>query len=351
MRICLVCSSFLVGGSSRVVCDLAASFKDRGNDVIVVSLWNDYEEQYKKFLTHKKIEFLSCDKKNKFDFLCYKKLKRIFKKFKPDIIHTHLTSLFYVWLARPEVQIYHTIHCDPVVDIPGAYRKLMNKWIKNGRIKLIGCSESIAKQSAEIYKSKVVAITNGVKTDNNYSNEEKIYDFLFVGRFVSLKNIPQIIDAFEIIRSKKSDLKLCICGDGEEKEKIVEYIKTKELNSSIDMIVNCENMDEVYKKSKVLCLFSSTEGGPMVLLEAFSRGIPALCSDIPGCKNFAQNYYNSMLFELNNVNEAATLGYEMLNNQELYNHLSENAFKTAKEFSIEKTSNEYLSLFSEAIAK
>ena len=349
MKICIIVSSLLIGGSSQVVVDLATGLKNKNNDIVVVSIWNLIDDKYKNVLRRSNIEFLSSHKKNKFDFFCYKNLRDIFIKYNFDIIITNLTSVFYCWLCRPKSQIVHIIHSEPERDLPWLYRKLLIRDIKKGKIKLVGCSNSVARKAKKLYKVEVEKINNGIFLPK-LINGSKTYDFVYVGRLCKTKRLFDLLKAFKCLQQRINEATLCLVGDGPLQQKIKQFIATNNI-LNVSLVGKTDNVYDYLIKSKVFCLFSSYEGGPICLLEAMSCGLPIVCSNVDGNLNFAIDNTNSLVFPVGNIKKATELMYEYLTNQELYNSHSNNSLILSRNYSVTNMVDSYYCYLAKLMGK
>ena len=346
MNICILISSLHYGGSSQVAIDLACGLKSKGNKITVITIWNIANEKYCEMLKRQNIELKSCNKKNRFDFFCYKRLKKILQEGNFDLINTHLSSLFYCCLAKPLAKVVHTIHSLPNLDIPKFYYMIIKKWAIKTHACFVACSDAVFNKAVCYLKQQDVRlIKNGFDCDASCVERgvKKTIDFIYVGRLVKMKNVKDLINAFNVI-NKGNNHTLYIVGEGNEKENLEHLCKE---NNSIYFAGGVDNVFEYLHRAKVFCLFSDYEGAPICLLEAMSCGLPAVCSDIDGNRTYIDDGKNGFLFQVHNVVDASKKMIMLLNNEKLYNAMSERALITSKENSVDKMVDRYDILFKE----
>lgn len=115
--------------------------------------------------------------------------------------------------------------------------------------------------------SKLYAISNPnsfTATDISVANKEKIV--LFVGRQDFQKRVDRLLRIWKIVYSKNQEWKLQIIGDGTHKffyEILCRSLKLKNVE-----FLGKRNPEDYYKKASILCITSSHEGLPMVMIEA-----------------------------------------------------------------------------------
>lgn len=100
---------------------------------------------------------------------------------------------------------------------------------------------------------------------------------LFVGRLVDLKNVDILIDA-----AQTSQVRLTICGDGPEREKLESMA-----GKGVQFAGYSSDVWSRMKSASFLALLSNHEGRPNVVIEAFAAGVPVVLSDIPAHREIA----------------------------------------------------------------
>jgi len=170
---------------------------------------------------------------------------------------------------------------------------------KNHFDKIIGCSKSIEKYlSKYIKKDNLTHIYNGVnpKVYKPLSNEQKSEArkklglkndykiFIFAGRFIRRKRVPELISFFN--EEQFNNAQLLLLGEG-----IEETICRKKANNNPNIIfLGFSNTPEKYYQiADYVISTSSAEGYPMSILEAVSCGCYAYLSNIPSHKEFIEN--------------------------------------------------------------
>ena len=106
----------------------------------------------------------------------------------------------------------------------------------------------------------------------------------FVGRLVRDKGIYELLEAFEQLTQKYSDLYLLLVGGYEEGDPIPVEIRGK--IKANEKIVNVGTVTETlpyYRRMDLLVLPTYREGLPTVLLEAGAMGIPVVATAATGC--------------------------------------------------------------------
>lgn len=157
-------------------------------------------------------------------------------------------------------------------------------------------------------------------------------------RLARQKNLPLLIDAFEIFCESHDGYILEIIGDGELREELCEYIRTKKHADRIRLI---NHMDEVHLRIRKYAMFVSSsdyEGMSNSMLEAMAIGLPVICTDCPigGARFIIKDHDNGILVPVNNAVCLANAMGELADDEELSHKISINSIKVREEQSIDK---------------
>ena len=100
-----------------------------------------------------------------------------------------------------------------------------------------------------------------------------------VGRFGIEKNHKKLINIFNILKQKKENSKLILCGDGEERNSIEQQIEELDLKTDVLLLGNVDNVNEILQAIDIMVMPSLFEGFPFALLEAQTAGLRCVVSD------------------------------------------------------------------------
>lgn len=104
--------------------------------------------------------------------------------------------------------------------------------------------------------------------------------FVTAGELNENKNHLTAIDAF--VKANLSNAFFIICGDGEKREYLKEYIAQRNMADRVILAGFRRDMLEILKVSDIFVLPSFREGLPGALMEAMAAGLPCMASRIRG---------------------------------------------------------------------
>jgi glycosyltransferase involved in cell wall biosynthesis len=126
--------------------------------------------------------------------------------------------------------------------------------------------------------------------------ENRLIKFLFIGWMIKEKGIYEIIDAITILMNDyKFSFKFI--GGGTLFDEVTEIIYKNNWSDyiSAEGWVSSAYFEKIVDSSDVFVLPSYAEGFPMSLIEAMSKGMPSICSDVGGISDSLHNGSNGFL--------------------------------------------------------
>lgn len=228
-----------------------------------------------------------------------------------DIIHAQGRSGYLLsFYSKIHHRLVNTVH--GLIDIENkgkkwyhinhqlhhTFTRRMEKRLYNSAAGLVAVSEALKQ---EIYERRptgksINVITNGVSSQWSDSKSELagVAKFLFVGRLHPVKGISKIV---EVMEQAADHVQLDIIGNGSERVRIEQIIKSKKLESRVRLLGEYSNdkIHEVLPYYTALILPSQYETQGIVLLEANSESIPVIASDLPAIRETIENGENGIL--------------------------------------------------------
>ncbi len=156
--------------------------------------------------------------------------------------------------------------------------------------------------------------------------------FLVASRLSKEKNIFFLIDAINSIRQKNFILK--IIGDGDQKEKLISYVKKLNLEKKIKFLNYKQDISKHFRESDLFINTSFFEGFPNSVVEAISNNVPVVCSKSHGgIYDIIKNKSYGNLFDINKVENLSNLFLDYFKNEKKFIKKATKAKKNLKMFS------------------
>lgn len=285
----------------------------------------------------------------KYDPGAYFQIKKIINKNQIDIIHSGLWAAnYFTKLVSIKIKIpaILDLHCKS--DLLGKTKTMLDKLLptsKISKIQNVAVSQTV-KKSYNL--PNTIVIQNGI--DQNHFKfdpktraqirkelgiDQKSFVVGGVGRLEAEKNFSALIENFAALKKQNmsANIFLLIIGNGREKEALVKLTKKFHLENYCKIIPAQKNINKFYNALDCLALTSSTEGLPMVILEAMANGLPVLMPkelaqpELPSCNYFLTGQLPEKLSKL--------LTIENQNRNSMLNRI----------FSIEQMADNFLKLY------
>lgn len=189
--------------------------------------------------------------------------------------------------------------------------------------------------SSRIQK-KATVICNPVKNGLPYWSGEKSHTIINYCKLEKQKNLPLLINAFEIVKNKHPDWNLEIYGEGTEKQKLLDLIESKSLQGSIKIYPFAENIHEIAATKYMFVSSSNFEGISNSMLEAMAMGMPVVCTDCPigGAGMVIENNVNGYLVPVQDTIQLSKVITDLIENEIKVKKISQEAKNARRLFSL-----------------
>lgn len=354
MKIVHIIPKFYLAGAERMVQTLLLEQKKAGHEVYAISLFS-FESPITENLNQNGISIYYCNKKEGFDKSLYKKIRIIYKKIQPDIIHTHLYVMKYAIPASFFLNIkgkVHTIHNLAEKECNKKHQLLHKLFFKYNNVIPVAISPIIQKSIERIYgirKNSIPMIYNGLDLDKcipkqDYSLKNNTFIFIHIGRFMKQKNHENLIDAFSLMKEKYPFIKMRFLGDGVAMDNMIDKVKKLKLDEDIYFEGIQDDVFKYLKEADVFILPSYFEGMPITLIEAMGSGLPIIASNVGGIPDVIDDGINGILCSTD-MNSIALCMERLIIDGNLRKKLGENALKKSIKFSSIMMTKGYIDLY------
>ena len=350
------------GGSADVVLDLAARLREHGMRVgIVYGVTDDpvsdpgeYGRTHDMPMFH--VPSLVRNISPLRDVETLFRLRRIIRRFKPDIVHTHTSKAgvlgrIATWstgvrgiVHTPHGHIFYGYFSPAVTNIFILLERLAARI--TGRITLLTEESEHDHLSRGIGTPELFqVIHSGLDVERfasgNRSTLARITGWGYApiigwaGRLTAIKDCRTFIEAAAFIRSRHPECRFFIAGDGEQREELTGLTTRLNLGSALMFGGNRADMPDIMAGFSVFVLTSRNEGFGRVLVEAMAAGVPVVATNVGGVPGVVEDGSSGILVPPGDPRAVADAVCMMLDNPSLRETLSRNGRQRAAQFGIE----------------
>lgn len=272
-----------------------------------------------------------------------KELNRVFKEYKPDIVHAHdYRASIKCALSFYPVKIISHIHQNP-------------QWAS--KINL----HSFAYAVSLIRYSNVVFVSNEILQEaiyrplvykksviiKNHVNEKKVlananvdnskisdYDIAFFGRLTDAKDPIRFLKIISEIKKSISGIRGVIIGDGDLKEICLQLIKEMHLQNNVTLLGFQDNPHQYIASSKIILITSKWEGFGLAAVESMVLGKAVFATPAGALKSIVNNEFGLIS---NDDNELAERIIEVIRNDVLLKEMGEKAKQYSEKYTDQGT--------------
>jgi len=310
--------------------------------------------------TELKVDFDSVLKSKGFDVKSQYKIFNLLRKKNPDIILMHSVPLVFITL------IYCCLYKKKwiAVEHQSNQAKGLKDWIYSFFILHSAphivyltpqYKNEIIKKFHFISRKKITIIANGVNLENfkkvmleNGNDKNEAITISMISRMNNYRDHKTLIDAIKILSIKYQNIELYIAGDGETKQKYIDYAEKLNLHNiyflgalNEDEIIDLLNKTNIYVHSSLKETLSTS------LLQAMACQVPIIATDIDGINNLLEDKTDALLFQPENKEQLAEKIETIIDNHEIKDRIVHNAYNKVKmQYSNKYMFEQYKLLFS-----
>lgn len=123
--------------------------------------------------------------------------------------------------------------------------------------------------------------------------------FLFVGRFLKDKGVVEFLRAAELVKAQDASVRFQMLGSIEDHPKAAPpgLLRRMAMSGTIEFLEATDDVRPFIASADCLVLPSYREGLPRVVLEASAMAIPAIVTDVPGCRDAVEDGVTGLICE------------------------------------------------------
>ncbi|MCE9683138.1 glycosyltransferase [Halomonas alkalisoli] len=350
MRILHVISSAAAGGAEIYVKDLSIEMSKMGHDVFIAFI--DRAEEAGRDIAFEANFLHELESANiQYDFIGKRSrknpitgigtLRRIAKKFSPDIVHSHLYyGSIFAWFL-PKVKRIHTHH-----NIRLGAHKYIYKFLDMRVDAYIGICLVCTNLIKSVSRKSVFHIDNGVDASRlmkkvSYSNTTPV-KLLFVGRLSEQKNLGLLIKSASNITDV--DFEVVIAGEGPLMDELQRSAREAGVEEKIKFIGNSDNVKKLLHDADIFVMSSAWEGLPIAQIEATLTGLPVLVTDVGGCSEIVDHVGNGMVSEVDEKSFSFHLN-KLIKDYPLRKKYHEEALRNSDKYTIKASVEKHINVY------
>lgn len=357
-RLLHITLSLHYGGLEKIVFDFSRKLNPKCYKVHVAAL--DRAGAICDLLKQNGMTVVVLDRKpGKIDLRLLKRLTKLIKHLRIDIVHSHSGCLMYGALAGRFAGVDKIIHTEHGRYLPDSLGTIWEDRIFSRFItKYICVSKDLEEyilSKIRVPRQKLATIVNGIDTSRYYKyGKDEIFrlrqnynispDDVVLGtvcRLVSPKNIEFLIHWMKLNRIIHKNLKLIIVGDGPSYKELVMSAESLP-TGCVRFLGERGNIPDMMNIFDIFVLPSATEGTSLTILEAMSTQTPAVVSDVGGNRHIISHGETGYLFELNNADSFSNFIQKLALSRQLRQKIGRFARRAIMEnFSLEKMVRSY----------
>jgi glycosyltransferase involved in cell wall biosynthesis len=294
--------TYQIGGSERVGVDLALEFKRRGYSVVCFAFHDSDGPMHRQLLQ----AGVHCVDLNydrckgvwrRLTFLW--RVWRTLRRERVTALHVHHTAALILsgipaWLARiPKVVM--TEHALQWREMPGTQGPARFYCRYADDITVVEPTQlDYFRAELGVPERKLHYVANGVRiparTDEDVRRARQalgitpdVFAFFCVGRLEPIKDVGTLLEAFAALPSDVSTrARLYLVGDGTQRSSLEAKRDALGLGGQVSFLGARSDVSAILVAADAFVMSSTSEGLPMVLLEAIAAGVPCVATAVGG---------------------------------------------------------------------
>ena len=357
-RVMIVIHSLKIGGAETMVENLSHALKDRGIEVKIISL-HCFESIVTERMLESGLDLVFLGKRNGIDLSVWRRLSKLIADFRPDVVHSHLPILHYVFPASRIAGVkgvVHTLHSIAEKETRSPALALINEILYRHHFVIpVALSKEIQKTICVRYgmnEEEVPIVHNGINRGAfSFDRDYQISDcanLLHVGRFVSVKNQRLLVEAVSTLIEKGRQIKLTLVGEGPDVDSIRCLVRGLGIEDYVCIPGPTGDVASHLRHSDIFLLVSDYDGISMSLAEAMASGVPIIVTPVGGVPDMVKSE-ESALFVDPNVASIASAIERLCDDERLRKSIGESARRRSAQFDRSAMAAGYERVYEKAI--
>lgn len=335
-------------------------------------------DEFVQRFTAKDVQVIALGKRPGYDMRCYRRLRRLLRELRPDIIHSRNMAALEAQLCGiglPNVKRVHGEHGREVNDIDGSNWKylLFRKFMRLFVDRYIAVSRDLENwliSTVGVSASKVRQIYNGVDhrefvpqsvkpsalLPQQWRDLDGIVVVGTVGRLTPVKDQQLLLRAVATLRRDHpglgNRLRLLVVGDGPLYPALSRMVDELALQDVAWLAGDRNDVALLLHVMDIFVLPSLGEGISNTVLEAMASGLPVIATAVGGNVELVEEGFNGRLIPSGNCQALAGAMAYLITESEERARLGANArARVCQRFNWSRTVNDYLSVYDELLGR
>ena len=359
IRVLEVLASLRRAGAEQVAVALARGLDPQRFETAVVSLYDAFPDGLEAALEERAIPVWHLGKRPGADVRMYPRLRDVFHRFRPAVVHTHSYVLRYTWPAAwfLGAVTVHTVHNLARQEVDRAGRWLHRAAFRCGVVP-VAVSSEVARSFREFYGFEPAAtIPNGIDTGALFRPQARqawrcahgfsAQDLLAVSvaRLEPQKSPLDLLEAFTRALGPDPRWHLLLAGDGSLREAVRDAAARAGMAARVHLLGVRRDVPELLAAADLFALASRWEGHPIAVMEAMAAGLPVAATAVGGVPELVEDGASGLLAPAGDPAKLSAALAALARDPALRRRLGEAARRRAAEFGAETMVARYAALF------
>jgi glycosyltransferase involved in cell wall biosynthesis len=303
------------------------------------------------------------------DLLALAKLAAIARRFRPHLIHTHLSKAGtlgrLVARFRPGTPTVHTFHGIVASEFfSGPASRVVvatERFLARRTSALVAISQTQRDEllhlrigrDDQIHVLELAIETSQFRAANARGRAaarricgvgDDEVAIVYSGRLVAVKRVDWLIAAATPVLLNHPKSALYIVGDGEER-KALEEVARSAGSDRVRFVGWGNSIADWYAAADIVALGSRWEGTPLAVIEAMATGRAVVCTDVGGVRDIIRDGENGYVVPVNDQAEMTAALERLVTDEKLRERMAAAADRIAARFSAERLVGELETLY------
>jgi len=306
-----------------------------------------------------------CPMRGRFDPGIIVQLRRIIKKERIDIIHTHGYKSDILGFITARLSGSHCVATPHGFDqsdkATGFYVRVSYHVLRRCNCVTpisAGLVNDVARIGVAPAKTRLIlngvdlseidAVKNSPEPARLHADSMKF--LIHIGRLIEHKNIAAIIRAFDLLWHDRQDVRLLLVGEGPQEKMLRDLSNSLPCGPGVEFLGYREDRLELLRRAHVVAMASKSEGIPRCLMEAMAMEVPIAAFDVTGVDRLVLHEKTGLLAPFGDVEALKNRFARVLDHPLLARQLADNGRRYIEQnFSARRMAQEFTDLYFELL--